>query len=266
MAMNGNPGDAAVACLIEGKTYARNVGQMSNCRAAIFSVELPLDIMPSVTFRLIHCSGVSGLGEHRKYIGHRDDDVCARVLAKLKKSQLVFVRKEQDKRYPIAKAAAKRCLDSGCDTWTPSPLETDDALSSMIENKAATRTESPVESDLFCALRKWFPEASTYAPDEARQWYRVPALSGAFGVLVPQLKVGEYRADFAVVSDSAQLIVEVDGYAYHDTTRDQLEHDRQRDRYLMRAGWRVVRFTGREVHRDPDACARELIETLKGIE
>jgi very-short-patch-repair endonuclease len=46
-----------------------------------------------------------------------------------------------------------------------------------------------------------------------------------------------------------RLIVETDGYATHGTRR-AFEGDRARDRKLTRAGWRVVRFTWRQLERD----------------
>ena len=47
-----------------------------------------------------------------------------------------------------------------------------------------------------------------------------------------------------------RLIVETDGYATHGT-RSGFARDRERDRRLLIAGWRVMRFTWREVVRSP---------------
>jgi very-short-patch-repair endonuclease len=51
-----------------------------------------------------------------------------------------------------------------------------------------------------------------------------------------------------------RLIVEVDGRAVH-TTRHAFEHDRRRDQRLMLRGWRVARFTWRQVVDEPAAVA-----------
>ena len=51
-----------------------------------------------------------------------------------------------------------------------------------------------------------------------------------------------YRVDF--ILKDARLIVELDGHAYH-STKEQLEKDAIRQRYLTRAGYSVIRFTGR---------------------
>ncbi|WP_206996981.1 endonuclease domain-containing protein [Trinickia mobilis] len=70
-------------------------------------------------------------------------------------------------------------------------------------------------------------------------------------------KHSRYRVDFLL--KDARLIVELDGHAYH-STREQLEKDAVRQRYLTRAGYSIVRFTGREVNRCPTACVAEVRE------
>ena len=56
---------------------------------------------------------------------------------------------------------------------------------------------------------------------------------------------------------SAQLIVELDGRAAHDTASG-FERDRVRDRDLLVAGWRVVRVTWRQLHERPVRLAADL--------
>lgn len=68
-------------------------------------------------------------------------------------------------------------------------------------------------------------------------------------------KHGRYRVDF--ILKDARLIVELDGHDSH-STREQLEKDAIRQRYLTRAGYTVIRFTGREINRDPATCVQEL--------
>lgn len=68
-------------------------------------------------------------------------------------------------------------------------------------------------------------------------------------------KHSRYRVDFLL--KDARLIVELDGHAYH-STKEQLEHDAIRQRYLTRAGYTVIRFTGREIVKDVKACLSEV--------
>ncbi|RMP81472.1 endonuclease domain-containing protein [Pseudomonas syringae] len=64
-----------------------------------------------------------------------------------------------------------------------------------------------------------------------------------------------YRVDF--ILKDARLIVELDGHAYH-STKEQLEKDAIRQRYLTRAGYSVIRFTGREINRDVRQCVADV--------
>ena len=60
----------------------------------------------------------------------------------------------------------------------------------------------------------------------------------------------------------ARLIVELDGRAVHSTRR-AFESDRARDRALTVAGWRVIRVTWRQLHRDRAALAGDLHRLAK---
>ena len=62
---------------------------------------------------------------------------------------------------------------------------------------------------------------------------------------------------------SRQLIVELDGRATHDT-RLAFEQDRERDRVLSAAGWRVIRITWRQLHQTPERVAADLRRLLVG--
>jgi very-short-patch-repair endonuclease len=58
-----------------------------------------------------------------------------------------------------------------------------------------------------------------------------------------------------------KLVVELDGHAYH-STREAFERDRERDRRLEAAGYRVIRITWRQLRDDPGAVARDLAKLL----
>lgn len=87
--------------------------------------------------------------------------------------------------------------------------------------------------------------------------------------IFPQITIGNYRVDFLVaevsVGPSARLIVELDGHDFHERTKDQAQRDKARDRFLVSQGYRVLRFTGSEVFRDPRAVAHEVIAVLLEI-
>jgi very-short-patch-repair endonuclease len=60
-----------------------------------------------------------------------------------------------------------------------------------------------------------------------------------------------------------RLIVEVDGFAFH-SGRAAFERDRRRDAALQAAGYRVVRFTWRQITREPHAVVAMLATLLRG--
>jgi very-short-patch-repair endonuclease len=92
-------------------------------------------------------------------------------------------------------------------------------------------------------------------------------VSRLWGVMAPQVKILSYRVDFAVlyrsgVSDVAVAVVECDGHQFHERTRAQAEHDKARDRDIQALGYRVFRFTGSEIWRDPFKAAGDVLSIV----
>lgn len=100
------------------------------------------------------------------------------------------------------------------------------------------------------------------------------------GIIVsPQDSIGEYRVDFrvqyyhkCVVHDGQilsgrydQIIVELDSKEFHDRDEEDRVHEKERGRYLVKQGYKLIRFTGTEVFKDPVAKASEALEILTGI-
>lgn len=84
--------------------------------------------------------------------------------------------------------------------------------------------------------------------------------------LVPQYQVGRYRVDFAHVE--SQTAIELDGHATHSSP-DAIAYDRKRQREIEAAGWKVIRFGGKEIFKDVGRCvdetARVLTKTLERL-
>lgn len=91
-------------------------------------------------------------------------------------------------------------------------------------------------------------------------------LGRAMIVAMPQYPWRNYRIDWAVKDLRTQkfIFVECDGHDFHERTADQAERDRSRDREITLAGITPVRFTGREIFRNPCACATEALRILYG--
>lgn len=78
-----------------------------------------------------------------------------------------------------------------------------------------------------------------------------------------RLNVGSQVYEVDAVWPACRLVVELDGWDAHGTRRS-FERDRLRDAALVRAGYRVVRFTWRRVLDDPAAVASTVRDLLSG--
>jgi len=68
-----------------------------------------------------------------------------------------------------------------------------------------------------------------------------------------------FRLDVAVAR--LKVCFELDGYSHHGLSKKGFTKDRERDRLLMLAGWRVFRFTAKQINQDGYGT----IEILKEI-
>lgn len=80
------------------------------------------------------------------------------------------------------------------------------------------------------------------------------------GRIFPQAWIGDYRVDFLILHDRGidgigGVIIECDGHEFHERTKEQAARDKARDRNIQERGYKVLRFTGSEIWRDPFACA-----------
>jgi hypothetical protein len=78
-----------------------------------------------------------------------------------------------------------------------------------------------------------------------------------------QTMVEGYRVDFCW--PELRLVAETDGFEHHGT-RAAFERDRAKDAVLIATGWRVVRFTERQVRDEPVWVASVLELTLRSAD
>lgn len=92
---------------------------------------------------------------------------------------------------------------------------------------------------------------------------RFRALCAAAGLPQPATNARPlgFRVDF--LWPRSRLVVETDGWRFH-RTRAAFEEDRARDQAVVAAGFRVVRFTHRQVVEGPDDVAAKLSALLMG--
>lgn len=75
-----------------------------------------------------------------------------------------------------------------------------------------------------------------------------------------QEQIGKYRVDFLIQSFFKPLsqkcqsfIIECDGHDFHEKTKEQAKHDKERDRYFTKNGFKVLHYTGSEIYNNfPD--------------
>lgn len=84
----------------------------------------------------------------------------------------------------------------------------------------------------------------------------LPLIRGA-GLPLPSTNAIVEGLQVDAVWHTQRVAVELDGWEDHGTRR-AFERDRERDAILTAAGWRVVRFTHRQVTRRPDRVAQTL--------
>jgi very-short-patch-repair endonuclease len=94
-------------------------------------------------------------------------------------------------------------------------------------------------------------------PDRTEIERRMLALCTRHTIPVPltQQIIGPYTVDF--LWPSHHLIVETDGWQDHGT-RSAFESDRERDAWLVAHGFRVIRFTWRQLTREGPKVAATL--------
>lgn len=68
-----------------------------------------------------------------------------------------------------------------------------------------------------------------------------------------------YRVDFVLESEKIKLAIEIDGEDFHKNK----EKDEKKDSYLMRNGFKVLRFTGKDVFKSPYRIKEQILKEIK---
>lgn len=56
--------------------------------------------------------------------------------------------------------------------------------------------------------------------------------------------------------------IELDGFEYH-SSKQQVNHDYEREQDLLAAGYKVIRFTGSQIYKDPFKCIDNFFKIVK---
>ena len=131
--------------------------------------------------------------------------------------------------------------------------------------------QSPIEDIFYIACHVWCAnEYIELNPSHVFNNHReIEVGSGIF--IEPQKKIGKYRVDFLLSQNEigpsetlSPVIVELDGHDFHDKDKKQRSYEKERDRYFVKEGYRVLHFTGSDVFTDPYKVSHEAL-CLVGI-
>lgn len=82
--------------------------------------------------------------------------------------------------------------------------------------------------------------------------------------VIPQYEIDGYRVDFAWITvDGVRIAIECDGKNYHSAIEDRI-WDREKDIYLKQKGWKVMRFQGWKIMKNPNNCINILLKYKSG--
>jgi hypothetical protein len=147
--------------------------------------------------------------------------------------------------------SAGRQVDSWLTKWCESPIE-QLLLVSLLNNGWHT----PEFHEQIVALT-WMKQQ--------RIRTKVGYLSGSgfidcFLVLQGETNIDgkDYRLDIALATPGEKYAFELDGHDFHERTKEQASSDKARDRAFTLSGWKVLRYTGSDVHRDPGAIVKTM--------
>lgn len=153
-------------------------------------------------------------------------------------------------------------------------------LAALLRLEALNNTGPILEFDVCCGAyyskrAHSFEEVRGGAWDNLEYFFQQGFITSKVFVF-PQVTFEPYRVDFLLGriwrrpgEDDAPreqtehwIAVECDGHEFHDKTKEQAQRDKARDRFLVTAGVKVMRFTGSEIWRDPTACALEALNAV----
>lgn len=140
-------------------------------------------------------------------------------------------------------------------------------------------TESPIEMLFMAALTALLRVNDL----EGKEYLVTRDICFRRGISIEQQKtIGKYRVDFClsfmgnVIIDYKQgsifpnfreekkIVVELDGHEFHERNQRERKYEKARDRYMQKLGYKVFRYTGSEIVKNPFNAAVECVCYLTG--
>lgn len=137
-------------------------------------------------------------------------------------------------------------------------------------------TTSPIEHLLYCAIWTLAKLNSITMRDTEPMLLKKD--NGEYdefvrGVdILPQYKIGKYRVDFLIIfyeidwyipkQIKREIIVECDSQQFHERTEQERRYEKERDRFLIKKGYEVFHYTGKQIMENPLAVASEILSHI----
>ena len=96
--------------------------------------------------------------------------------------------------------------------------------------------------------------------DKSTGKYIIDFRADFFDVLLNTYRGLEFSNKSIESIEQPKLGIEIDGHIWHEKTKEQVQHHKERERFLIANGWKLLRFTGSEVYKDPAKCLDEAIK------
>lgn len=87
-----------------------------------------------------------------------------------------------------------------------------------------------------------------------------------------QEEIGKYRVDFSLYLNELgktprkktvkHFVIELDGHDFHEKTKEQVQRDKEKDRFLISEGYTVIRFTGSEIFNNCEEKVHEFLDIV----
>ena len=122
--------------------------------------------------------------------------------------------------------------------------------------------QSPLERKLFLALKKKYIKFDTqYALDW--QGYNISIMDKSYNHPTNNFKDVLTVVDFYIEKKNVKLCIYTDGHTYHERTEEQAQRDRKIDRKLQELGFKVLRYTGKDVNDDIEKIITDIKKWIK---
>lgn len=138
-------------------------------------------------------------------------------------------------------------------------------LKSQIAEKLAALPRNPITpKNISLPAVKSTAKIKLLSPIHEKLWQAVSDIKG----IVMEFKgaVPNRRFSLDIAIPHLKIAVEVDGWQYHGKHKSAHTKDRERQNLLTLNGWRILRYTAKQINENLDQCVHEIKQLIVLIE